>query len=292
MAQRSGFVNIIGRPNAGKSTLMNALVGEKMAIISHKAQTTRHRILGIVNKKDLQIVFSDTPGIIDPEYGLQKSMMRFVSSAMQDADILIFLTTIGTNPNEETELLEKIKGVEAPLMVLINKIDLDQQAQIEKDVTAWRSALPEALVAPISALHDFNVDMVFDKIVELIPEHPAYYDEDALTDKPLRFFISEIVREKILLNYHQEIPYSCEVVVTDYKDEQGMIRIKAEVFVARESQKGIIIGHQGKMLKRTGTQARKDLEQYLRKKVFLELFVKVDKNWRDKDDALKKFGYN
>ena len=271
---------------------MNALVGEPMAIVSHKAQTTRHRILGIVNKKDLQIVFSDTPGIIDPDYGLQKSMMRFVSSAMQDADVLILLTVIGSDPEEEHELLERLRHQKAPLMVLINKIDLSDQDKVEQSVQAWRKALPKALVAPISALHDFNLNMVYDKIVELIPEHPPYYAEDALTDKPLRFFISEIVREKIMLNYHQEVPYSCEVVVNEYKDEQGIIRIKAEIFVARETQKGIIIGHQGKMLKRTGTQARKDLEKYLHKKVFLELFVKVDKNWRDRDDALKKYGYN
>jgi GTP-binding protein Era len=292
MAQRSGFVNIIGRPNAGKSTLMNALVGEPMAIISHKAQTTRHRIIGIVNEKDLQIVFSDTPGIIDPKYKLQKSMMRSVSSAMKDADVLIWLTTIGTDPEEEHDLIRKVKDHKAPLMVLINKIDLSDQEKIENDVTVWRKVLPNALVAPISALHDFNVKMVYDKIVELIPEHPQYFEEGELTDRPLRFFISEMIREKILKNYHQEIPYSCEVIVNEYKEEEDIIRIKADVIVARETQKGIIIGHQGKMLKRTGTQSRIDLEKYLQKKIFLEIFVRVDKNWRDKDDSLKKFGYN
>jgi len=292
MPQRSGFVNIIGRPNAGKSTLMNALVGEPMAIISHKAQTTRHRILGIVNEKDLQIVFSDTPGIIDPKYKLQKIMMRSVSSAMKDADVLIWLTTIGTDPEDEQDLIRKVKDHKAPLMVLINKIDLSEQDKIENDVTVWRKALPNALVAPISALHDFNVQMVYDKIVELIPEHPQYFEEGELTDRPLRFFISEMIREKILKNYHQEIPYSCEVVVVEYKDEDRIVRIKAEIMVARETQKGIIIGHQGKMLKRTGTQSRLELEKYLQKKIYLELFVKVDKNWRDKDDTLKKYGYN
>ena len=292
MPQRSGFVNIIGRPNAGKSTLMNALVGEPMAIISHKAQTTRHRILGIVNEKDLQIVFSDTPGIIDPKYKLQKIMMRSVSSAMKDADVLIWLTTIGTDPEDEQDLIRKVKDHKAPLMVLINKIDLSEQDKIENDVTVWRKALPNALVAPISALHDFNVQMVYDKIVELIPEHPQYFEEGELTDRPLRFFVSEMIREKILKNYHQEIPYSCEVVVTEFKDEDRIVRIKAEIMVARETQKGIIIGHQGKMLKRTGTQSRLELEKYLQKKIYLELFVKVDKNWRDKDDTLKKYGYN
>lgn len=292
MPQRSGFVNIIGRPNAGKSTLMNALVGEPMAIISHKAQTTRHRIIGIVNEKDLQMVFSDTPGIIDPKYKLQKSMMRSVSSAMKDADVLVWLTTIGTDPEDEHDLIRKVKDHKAPLMVLINKIDLGEQDKIENDVTAWRKVLPNALVAPISALHDFNVKMVYDKIVELIPEHPQYFEEGELTDRPLRFFISEMIREKILKNYHQEIPYSCEVVVNEYKEEEDIIRIKADVMVARETQKGIIIGHQGKMLKRTGTQSRLELEKYLQKRIYLELFVKVDKNWRDKDDTLKKYGYN
>jgi len=271
---------------------MNALVGEPMAIISHKAQTTRHRIIGIVNEKDLQIVFSDTPGIIDPKYKLQKSMMRSVSSAMKDADVLVWLTTIGIDPEEEHDLIRKVKDHKAPLMVLINKIDLGEQDKIENDVTAWRKVLPNALVAPISALHDFNVKMVYDKIVELIPEHPQYFEEGELTDRPLRFFISEMIREKILKNYHQEIPYSCEVVVNEYKEEEDIIRIKADVMVARETQKGIIIGHQGKMLKRTGTQSRIDLEKYLQKRIYLELFVKVDKNWRDKDDTLKKYGYN
>ena len=270
---------------------MNALVGEPMAIISHKAQTTRHRIIGIVNEKDLQIVFSDTPGIIDPKYGLQKSMMRSVSSALKDADVLVWLTTLGTSPGDEQELIGKVNDHKAPLLVLINKADLGQQEAIAEDVQKWREALPNALVAPISALHDFNINMVYDKIVELIPEHPPYFEEDELTDRPLRFFISEIIREKILKNYHQEIPYSCEVLVNEYKDEAEIIKIKAEVVVARESQKGIIIGHGGKMLKKTGSQARADLEKYLQKKVFLEVFVKVDKNWRDKDDTLKKYGY-
>lgn len=291
MAHKSGFVNIIGRPNAGKSTLMNALVGEQMAIVSHKAQTTRHRILGIVNQPGLQLVFSDTPGIIDPEYGLQQSMMRFVATALKDADVLIFLAALGTGPSSEEELLKQLKNVDVPLLVLLNKVDLGKQEQIEQQVSQWRKALPNALVAPISALHDFNVDMVFDKVVELLPEHPPYYDDDTLTDRPLRFFVAEIVRQKLLLNYHQEIPYSCEVVVNRFKEKDGLIKIQADIIVARDSQKGIIIGHQGKMLKKTGMQARKDLEGYLDRKVFLELQVKVDKNWRDKKDALKKYGY-
>ncbi len=292
MAHKSGFVNIIGSPNVGKSTLMNVLVGERLSIITSKAQTTRHRIMGIVNGEDFQIVYSDTPGVLKPNYKLQESMMEFVNTALQDADIILFVTDIYEDVKIEEKVLHKIKNTSAHVLLLVNKIDLSSQDKLEEKVQYWKSEVPKAEVIPVSALEKFNVSYVFDRILALLPESPGFYDKDQLTDKPERFFVSEIIREKILTNYKKEIPYSVEVVVEAFKNEEKIIKIRAEIMVVRDSQKGIIIGHQGKALKKVGTEARKDMEEFFQKQVFLELFVKVNKDWRDSDTQLKRFGYS
>jgi len=292
MAHKSGFVNIIGSPNVGKSTLMNVLVGERLSIITSKAQTTRHRIMGIVNGEDFQIVYSDTPGVLKPNYKLQESMMDFVNTALQDADIILFVTDIYEDIKIEEKVLHKIKNTNAHVLLLVNKIDLSTQDKLEEKVQYWKTEVPKAEVIPVSALEKFNVSYVFDRILALLPESPGFYDKDQLTDKPERFFVSEIIREKILTNYKKEIPYSVEVVVESFKNEEKIIKIRAEIMVVRDSQKGIIIGHQGKALKKVGTEARKDMEEFFQKQVFLELFVKVNKDWRDSDTQLKRFGYS
>lgn len=292
MAHKSGFVNIIGSPNVGKSTLMNVLVGERLSIITSKAQTTRHRIMGIVNGEDFQIVYSDTPGVLKPNYKLQESMMEFVNTALQDADIILFVTDIYEDIKIEEKVLHKIKNTSAHVLLLVNKIDLSTQEKLEEKVQYWKNEVPKAEVIPVSALEKFNVSYVFDRILALLPESPGFYDKDQLTDKPERFFVSEIIREKILTNYKKEIPYSVEVVVEAFKNEEKIIKIRAEIMVVRDSQKGIIIGHQGKALKKVGTEARKDMEEFFQKQVFLELFVKVNKDWRDSDTQLKRFGYS
>ena len=290
---KAGFVNIIGSPNVGKSTLMNSLVGEKMSIITSKHQTTRHRIMGIVSGDDFQIVYSDTPGVLDPNYKLQENMMKFVSSALADADIILFVTDIFEDDMNHKETLEKIQKMEdVPVLLLINKIDLAKdQERMEERVEYWAQKVPRAEILPISALHKANLDFVFNKIIQLLPENPAYYDKGDLTDKPMRFFVSEIVREKILQNYNKEVPYSCEVVVEEYVEEPKITKIYAVIYVSRESQRGIIIGHQGTKIKKTGTEARLDIEAFIDKKVFLKLEVKVDKEWRSSEKKLKKFGY-
>lgn len=291
MAHKAGFVNIIGSPNVGKSTLMNAMVGERLSIITSKAQTTRHRIQGIVNGKDFQIVYSDTPGIIKPCYKLQEGMMRFVKTALFDGDVILFVTDVFEREFKERSVLEKIQKTNAPVLLLLNKIDLSDQKKVDERLKHWQALIPAAEVIPISALKVFNIEKVFNRILELIPESPPYYPKDELTDKPERFFASEIIREKIFLNYDQEIPYSCEVVIESFKEDQKIIRIRAEIIVARDSQKGILIGHKGSKLKKVGTEARKDMEDFLQKKVFLELFVKVNKDWRNKEPQLKRYGY-
>ncbi len=293
MAHKAGFVNIIGSPNVGKSTLMNVLVGERLSIITSKAQTTRHRIMGIVTGEDFQIVYSDTPGVLKPNYKLQESMMEFVNTALSDADIILFVTDIYEDVKIEEKVLNKIKNTSAKVLLIVNKIDLAKdQNQLEEKVQYWKNEVPKAEVIPVSALEKFNVNYIFDRILANLPESPGYYEKDQLTDKPEKFFVSEIIREKILMNYKKEIPYSVEVVVESFKDEEKIIKIRAEILVVRDSQKGIIIGHQGKALKKVGTEARKDMEEFFQKQVFLELFVKVNKDWRDNDLQLKRFGYN
>jgi GTP-binding protein Era len=291
MAHKAGFVNIIGSPNVGKSTLMNVLVGERLSIITSKAQTTRHRIMGIVNGENFQIVYSDTPGVLKPNYKLQESMMDFVHTALTDADLILFVTDIYEEIKLEENILLKIKNAKVPVLLLINKIDLADQEKLEAKVAHWKAEVPEAEVIPVSALEKFNISYIFDRIIALLPEGPGYYGKDELTDKPEKFFVSEIIREKILTNYKKEIPYSVEVVVESFKEEEKIVKIRAEIMVVRESQKGIIIGHQGKALKKVGTEARKDIETFLQKQVFLELFVKVNKDWRDSSNQLKRFGY-
>lgn len=291
MAHKAGFVNIIGSPNVGKSTLMNALVGERLSIITSKAQTTRHRIMGIVNGEDFQIVYSDTPGVLKPNYRLQESMMDFVHTAITDADIMLFVTDIYEDIKIEEKILEKIKNAKVPVLLLVNKIDLASQEVLEEKVAYWKNEVPNAEVIPVSALEKFNISYIFDRIIAFLPEGPGFYGKDELTDKPEKFFVSEIIREKILTNYKKEIPYSVEVVIESFKEEDKIIKIRAEILVIRDSQKGIIIGHQGKALKKVGTEARKDMETFLQKQVFLELFVKVNKDWRDNDQQLKRFGY-
>jgi GTP-binding protein Era len=289
---KSGFVNIIGNPNVGKSTLMNALVGERLSIITSKAQTTRHRILGIVNDEHHQIIFSDTPGVLEPAYKMHQSMMTFVKSALTDADIILFMVEVKENRFKDDDILNKLKKTSTPILLLINKIDEVDQQFLEEKVAFWKKEIPQAQIYPLSALHNFNIDNIFERIKELLPEGEPYYEKDALTDKPEKFFVAEIIREKILLNYQKEIPYSCEVEVEEYKEFADIIKIRANIIVARDSQKGIIIGHQGKGLKKVGTEARKDIETFVQKKVFLELYVKVSKDWRDNDNQLKRFGYN
>lgn len=289
---KAGFVNIVGNPNAGKSTLMNVLVGEKISIITSKAQTTRHRIMGIVNGKDFQIVYSDTPGAIKPSYKLQESMMEFVNTALSDADILLLVTDINDESDIETKTYTKVKKAKCPVLLLINKTDLVGSEKVFEKINYWKKEFPTAEIIPISALNKTNTGIVFDKIISLLPESPPYFDKDALTDKPEKFFIAEIIREKIFKNYQKEIPYSSEVVIESFKEDKNIIKIRAEILVERDSQKGIIIGHKGEMLKRIGTTARKDMEAFLNKKVFLEMFVKVAKDWRSDDKSLRKFGYN
>lgn len=288
---RAGFVNIVGSPNVGKSTLMNALVGERLSIINKKAQTTRHRIMGIVNDENWQIVYSDTPGVLDPAYKLQEGMMKFVRTALQDADVLLLVTDVFEDDLAHPATFDKIAAMEVPIIVLINKIDLADQAKASERVAYWKNRIPRAAVAPISALHGFNVDTILEHLVQLLPESPPYFPKDELTDKPMRFFVAEIVREKILTHFKQEIPYSCEVVVESYKEEPEIVRIRAEIRVARETQKQIVIGAGGRMIKRVGTDARKDIEQFVQNKVFLDLYVKVDEDWRNDEQKLRRFGY-
>lgn len=291
MSHKSGFVNIIGSPNVGKSTLMNQLVGEKLSIITSKMQTTRHRIMGMVNEEDYQIVFSDTPGIIDPHYRLHENMMKFVSEALKDADVILMVTDIYEDPNKIEERLTQINKLSVPILLLLNKIDNSEQKSLEKLVNEWKLKLPKAEILPISALHNMSIQFILPKILEWLPKNPPYFDKDQLTNKSMRFFVSEIIREKILLIYQKEVPYSCEVVVEEYKDEEKIVRIRANVMVSRASQKSIVIGHQGKKIKKLGTDARLDIEAFISKKVYLELYVKVDKDWRDKEGKLKKYGY-
>lgn len=288
---KSGFVNIIGNPNVGKSTLMNALVGERLSIITSKAQTTRHRILGIVNGDDFQIVYSDTPGILKPNYKLHESMMKVVQGALKDADIILYVTDVTEGTEHRNEFVDKILRSGIKTILVINKIDLTTPDKLEQLVDEWRHILPDALIVPVSAAHNFNIGGLFDHIFELLPEGEPFYPKDALTDKSLRFFASEIIREKILLNYEKEIPYSVEISIEEYKEEPTIDRISAVIYVARDSQKGILIGHQGSRLKKVGSEARADLEQFLGKKVFLQLFVKVNEDWRNSDRQLKRFGY-
>ena len=289
---KAGFVNIIGNPNVGKSTLMNAFMGEKLSIITSKAQTTRHRILGIVNGDDFQVILSDTPGIIKPAYELQSSMMDFVKSAFDDADILIYMVEIGEKELKDKAFFEKIKSSKAPVLMLLNKIDKSNQEQLEAQAALWQQNVPNAEFFPISALEGFNVKNVLDRIIELLPESPAYYPKDQLTDKPERFFVNECIREKILIHYKKEIPYAVEVLTEEFFEEEEIIRLRSVIMVERETQKGIIIGHKGSALKRVGVEARKDLEKFFGKQVYLELYVKVNKNWRSNQNQLKRFGYN
>lgn len=288
---KSGFVNIVGNPNVGKSTLMNRLVGERLSIITSKAQTTRHRIIGIVNTTDMQIVYSDTPGVLHPNYKLQESMLNFSESALGDADILLYVTDVIETIDKNEKFLHKVQEIPCPVLLLINKIDQTKQSDLEKLVDLWHELLPKAEIIPISALTNFNIDYLKRRIEELMPESPPYFEKDALTDKPARFFVTEIIREKILLYYQKEIPYSVEVSVEQFKEETNLIRIKTVIIVERESQKGIIIGHRGQALKKVGAMARKDIEHFFDKKVFLEMYVKVEKDWRNRDNLLKDFGY-
>ncbi len=288
---KAGFVNIVGNPNVGKSTLMNALVGEKISIITSKAQTTRHRILGIVNGEDFQIVYSDTPGVLKPNYKLQESMLNFSTSALTDADIILYVTDMVEKADKNADFLEKVKKQKAPVILVINKIDLTNQKDLEALVKKWRTELPDAEIIPISAKNNFNLDYLLKRIKDLLPDSPPFFEKDALTDKPARFFVTEIIREKILTSYDKEIPYSVEVVVEQFKEDKKLIRINAVIYVERDSQKGIIIGQGGKMLKKIGIEARKDIESFFDKKVFLEIFVKVEKDWRNRDKKLKEFGY-
>lgn len=288
---RSGFVNIVGNPNVGKSTLMNRLVGEKISIITAKSQTTRHRIMGIVNTPEYQIVYSDTPGVLQPNYKLQEQMLGFSLSALQDADVLLYVTDVVEKIDKNDKFLTKVQQLDLPVLLLINKIDQTNQSDLEKFVDVWKEMLPKSEIYPISALNDFGVEMIKKRILELLPESPPYFEKDALTDKPARFFVTEIIREKSLLIYQKEIPYSIEVVVEEFKEESDIIRIRAIILVERDTQKGIVIGHKGESLKKLGTMARKDIEQFFEKKVFLQLYVKVEKDWRDRDNMLKRFGY-
>ena len=291
MQHKAGFVNIIGNPNVGKSTIMNALVDEKLSIITSKSQTTRHRIMGIVNGEDFQIVYSDTPGFLKPNYKLQDAMLKYAKSALQDADVLLYVTDIFEKSDKHKDLIEKVKKVEVPLLLLINKIDLSNQEQVNSLSDYWSGIFPNAEIIALSALKNFNLDILLDKIITHLPESPPYFPKDQLTDKSERFFVSEIIREKILLNYKKEVPYSVEIEIEEFKNTEKLISIRSIIYVARESQKGIIIGHKGEKLKKTGTEARIDMETFLDKKVYLQLYVKVQKDWRNKQNALKRFGY-
>ncbi len=292
MGHKAGFVNILGNPNVGKSTLMNALVGEKLSIITSKSQTTRHRIMGIVNGEDFQIVYSDTPGIIIPNYKLQESMMMFVDTALDDADIILYVTDVKEKLDKNINYIEKVKKSHVPVLLIINKIDLASQDIIDILIEKWKNFLPKAIIIPASATEVFNLEKVFDNILELLPTSPPFFPKDELTNKSKRFFTSEIIREKILINYKQEIPYSVEVVIEEFKESDKIIHIRAIIYVTRESQKGIIIGHKGKPLKKVGTEARIDLESFFENKIFLELVVKVNREWRNKPKQLLRFGYH
>jgi GTPase len=291
MNHKAGFVNIIGKPNVGKSTLMNALVGEKLSIITHKAQTTRRRIRGIVNTEDHQIVFSDTPGIIKPNYLLHEKMMEYVRAALEDADLFLFITEVNDEFKEGEEIIAQLNASQIPVFVIINKVDLSNQEKVEASIDFWKKRMNAKEVIPVSAKLNFNIDKMLERIVEYLPEAPPYFPKDELTDLPQRFFISEIIREKILINYKKEIPYSVEVQIETFKEEETIVRIGALIIVERDSQKGILIGHKGEAMKRVGTQARLEMEKFLQKKVFLELFVKVRDDWRNKEIHLKNFGY-
>ena len=289
---KAGFVNIVGNPNVGKSTLMNQLVGERISIATFKAQTTRHRIMGIVNEDDCQIVFSDTPGVLKPNYKMQEMMLAFSESALTDADILLYVTDVVERPEKNLDFLDKVKRMQIPVLLLVNKIDETNQQQLGDIVSRWHTLLPNAEILPLSAKNKFGIDILLKRIKELLPESPAYFDKEQLTDKPAKFFVSEIIREKILLYYDKEIPYSVEVRVEQFKETETAIRINAVIYVERDSQKGIIIGHQGVALKKVNTEARKALEKFFAKKIFLETFVKVDKDWRSSQRELNSFGYN
>ncbi|MGB0404058.1 MAG: GTPase Era [Salibacteraceae bacterium] len=288
---KSGFVNIVGNPNVGKSTLMNQLVGEKLSIITSKAQTTRHRIQGIVSGEDFQIVYSDTPGILNPAYKMHEGMMSFVHESLKDADVLLLVFEIGENKIKDESIFEKLKNLNIPIIIALNKIDLSTQEEVAEKVEFWQEIFPTASILPISALHKANIDMIFSTIVDKLPESPAYFPKDEMTDKPIRFFLSEIIREKIFVHYKKEIPYSCEVEITEYKTAEDITRVRAEIYVERDSQKGILIGHKGQGLKRVGSEARRDMEKFLDKKIFLAIYVKVNKDWRNKPTQLKRFGY-
>ena len=292
MSHKAGFVNIIGNPNVGKSTLMNAFVGEKLSIITSKAQTTRHRILGIVNGDDFQVVLSDTPGIIKPAYELQESMMGFVKSAFEDADVLLYMVEIGEQELKDEAFFNKITSSKIPVLLLLNKIDKSNQEELETQVQVWAEKVPNAEIFPISALQGFNVKEVFNRIIDLLPESPAFYPKDQLTDKPERFFINETIREKILIHYKKEIPYAVEIETEEFFEEDNIIRIRSVIMVERETQKGIIIGHKGAAIKKVGMQAREDLEKFFGKKIFIETYVKVNKDWRSNERQLRRFGYN
>lgn len=287
---KAGFVNIIGNPNVGKSTLMNALVGERLSIITSKAQTTRHRIMGIVNGEDFQIIYTDTPGIVNPHYKLHQQMMGVVYNALEDADLFLLVTEVGETLKNQ-ELLSKIILSNTPVILVINKIDLSDQQQVNEKINYWQNIIPRAVVIPASATERFNIDAIFDHIMQVLPENPPYFPKDELTDRSMRFFVSEIIREKLLLYYQKEIPYSCEVAVESYEEKEGVDSIRAIIYVERESQRAILIGHQGKSIKKVGIEARKDIEEFTGKKCFLNLYVKVMKDWRNSDRALKQFGY-
>ena len=291
MSHKAGFINIIGSPNVGKSTLMNQILGEKLSIITSKKQTTRHRIMGIISEDEYQMVFSDTPGIIDPAYKLHESMMQYVDEAIKDADVILFVTDIYEKVDSLKERIDLINKLSVPIILLINKIDQSDQKSLESLVELWKENLPNAQILPISALHGLSIDFILPKIIEWLPVHPPYFEEDQLTNRNMRFFIAEIIREKILLRYQKEVPYSCEVVVEEYKEDTDIIRIRSNIMVSRKSQKSILIGHQGKKIKQLGIDSRKDMEEFVGKRVHLELFVKVDEGWRDKTGKLKKYGY-
>ncbi|WP_392438063.1 GTPase Era [Cruoricaptor ignavus] len=288
---KAGFVNIVGKPNAGKSTLLNRLMGEKLAIVTQKAQTTRHRIFGIYNEDDVQIVFSDTPGVLNPKYELQERMMDFVKDSLQDADVFLFIVDISDKAEPSQFLIEKLNKIPVPVLILINKIDLSNQENLEKAMEFWHAQIPKAEILPISATEGFNTDVILPKLISLMPENPPYYDKDQFTDKPERFFVNETIREKILLNYEKEIPYSVEVVTEQFKEQENVIVIESIIYVERESQKGILIGHKGEAIKKVGTEAREDLEKFFAKKIHLNIFVKVKKDWRKNERDLKNFGY-
>ena len=291
MSHKAGFINIIGSPNVGKSTLMNQILGEKLSIITSKKQTTRHRIMGIISEDEYQMVFSDTPGIIDPAYKLHESMMQYVDEAIKDADVILFVTDIYEKIDTLKERIDLINKLSVPIILLINKIDKSDQKSLESLVELWKENLPNAQILPISALHGLSIDFILPKIIEWLPVHPPYFEKDQLTNRNMRFFIAEIIREKILLLYQKEVPYSCEVLLEEYKEDTDIIRIRSNIMVSRKSQKSILIGHQGKKIKQLGIDSRKDMEEFVGKRVHLELFVKVDEGWRDKTGKLKKYGY-